>query len=172
MGPLWGLFGASLGPLWGLFGASWGHGCKEASWRPLGALPGAAGVLVPTCSSLSTYVAVVSQPRIMGARSEAPGRGGQVLCAGVVLFAHAGVKVSVSSRRNAHFRFRALTLPCRGSSCRIWLLSFVFKNDEHARTICSTSSRASGWRAGTRHVQKSPRLSAKVGLRAQTPNVV
>ena len=26
--------------MWHLLGASWGHGCKEASWRPLGALPG------------------------------------------------------------------------------------------------------------------------------------
>ena len=30
-----------LDDMWHLLGASWGHGCKEASWRPLGALPGA-----------------------------------------------------------------------------------------------------------------------------------
>ena len=33
--------GASSDDMWYLLGASWGHGCKEASWRPLGGLPGA-----------------------------------------------------------------------------------------------------------------------------------
>ena len=35
------LLGTSWGPLGGVLWASWGHGCKEASSRPLGGLPGA-----------------------------------------------------------------------------------------------------------------------------------
>ena len=96
---------------------------------------------------------------------------GQVLCAGVVVFAHAGVKVRVSSRRNGHFRFRASNLACRGSSCLIWPLSSVFKNEENARTIRSKSSKASGRRAKTPHVRFVLCFTARTGLRAQNPRV-
>ena len=93
------------------------------------------------------------------------------MCAGVVVFAHAGVKVRVSSRRNGHFRFRASNLACRGSSCLIWPLSSVFKNEENARTIRSKSSKASGRRAKTPHVRFVLCFTARTGLRAQNPRV-
>ena len=53
----------------------------------------------------------------------------------MVVFAHAGVKVHVSSRRNGHFCFRASNLACRASSCLSWPLPSVFQNAENARTI-------------------------------------
>ena len=93
------------------------------------------------------------------------------MCAGVVVFAHAGVKVRVSSRRNGHFRFRASNLACRGSSCLIWPLSSVFKNEENARTIRSKSSKASGRRTKTPHVRFVLCFTARAGLRAQNPRV-
>ena len=93
------------------------------------------------------------------------------MCTGVVFFARAGVKVTVSSRRNAPFCIRALTLPCRGSSCLIWPISSVFKNAENARTIRSKSSQASGRCAKTPHVRFVLCFTAQTGLRAQNPLV-
>ena len=93
------------------------------------------------------------------------------MCAGVVFFAHAGVKVRVSSRRNGHFRFRASNLACRGSSCPFWPLPCVFKNVENARTIRSKSSQASGRRAKTPHVRFVLCFTARTGLRPQNPRV-
>ena len=92
------------------------------------------------------------------------------MCAGIVVFAPPGVKVAVSWKRNAHVCLRALNLPCRASSCLVWPLPCAFKNVENARTVRPKSNRASGWHAKTANVQKSPRLSAKVGLRPQQPN--
>ena len=97
--------------------------------------------------------------------------GGPVLCTGVVVFAHVGVKVAVSSRRNAHFCFRTLNLPCRGSSCLIWPISSVFKNEENARTIRSKRSEASGRCAKTPHVRFVLCFTAQTGLRAQKPQL-
>ena len=89
----------------------------------------------------------------------------------MVVFAHAGVKVRVSSRRNGHFCFRASNLACRGSSCLLWPLSSVFKIEENARTIRSKSSKASGRRAKTPHVRFVLCFTARTGLRAQNPRV-
>ena len=86
-----------------------------------------------------------------------------------MVFAHAGVKVRVSSRRNGHFRFRASNLACRGSSCLIWPISSVFKNEENARTIRSKSSQASGRCAKTPHVRFVLCFTALNGLRPQNP---
>ena len=62
-------------------------------------------------------------------------------------------------------------LPCRGSSCLIWPLPSVFKNEENARTIRSKSSKASGRRAKTPHVRFVLCFTARTGLRAQNPRV-
>ena len=66
---------------------------------------------------------------------------------------------------------RALTLPCRGSSCLIWPISSVFKNAENARTTRSKSSQASGRCAKTPHVRFVLCFTAQTGLRAQNPLV-
>ena len=65
----------------------------------------------------------------------------------------------------------AFNLPRRGSSCLIWPLPCVFKNEENARTIRSKSSQASGRRAKTPHVRFVLCFTARTGLRAQNPRV-
>ena len=82
-----------------------------------------------------------------------------------------GGKLSISSRRNGHFCFRASNLACRGSSCPFWPLPCVFKNVENARTIRSKSSQASGRRAKTPHVRFVLCFTARTGLRPQNPRV-
>ena len=104
------------------------------------------------------------------------------LCAGVGVFGGRGSKtrhrgpfsLAKTNRKRTLASCRlplAFNLPCRGSSCLIWPLPCVFKNEENARTIRSKSSQASGRRAKTPHVRFVLCFTARTGLRAQNPRV-
>ena len=61
----------------------------------------------------------------------------QFLCAGVVVFAHAGVKVRVSWKRNTHFQHKTTSVDLRQAPVFFVLHQCIFKNAESAMTIRS-----------------------------------